>query len=408
MNSTATFNSTAAFNSTANDSVAQSVYPYIAEPLLSIFFRLFVFVLITLASVVGNAVVCRAMFLLSYHQLPFSYYLVTNLAAAEMISSLCFPFYFVYDWMQAWPFGEAACKLVFPVQMTATLVVTYTLALIAARRYRVIVTYRGQLGPLPKRKVFVVLSLLWSAALTVVAPSAVVHSVTKHGTSHFCVALFPGDTTIHAPTHTRYSIVRLFLSYIVPYLIIVISYGAVALRLKRHMARATAARKSDSTEDGTQLQTDEHVCIHLQRLEIVHKSSQKNGSEGNAKYLIAKITNGCCWRQGSLDDHSSRGQTSKRAKHSQHTDANVTDLELDILRMIYVIIIIFIICYIPIQVSFIYEQVNGGPSTWPYYPIVRRYMFLLHCLPGAFHPILYGTMSKFYANAFAKLVMCKK
>ncbi|XP_022801014.1 neuropeptide Y receptor type 1-like [Stylophora pistillata] len=400
-------NSTVTSNSTVNNSVAQS-HPYILEPSLSLFFRLFVFVLITLASVLGNAVVCRAMLMLSYRQLPLSYYLVTNLAAAEMISSLCFPFYFAYDWMGEWPFGEAACKLVFPVQMTATLVVTYTLALIAARRYRVIVTYRGQLGPLPKRKAFVVLCLLWSAAMTVVAPSAVVHSVTLYGTKRFCVALFPGDTTSHAPSHTRYSIIRLILTYAVPYLTIVISYSAVALRLKRHMARATASRKSDLTDDGTQLPTDEHVCIPLQRLEIDNKSSQGNGSEGNAKYLIAKIWKGCCWRRGSFDGRSTQGQTSKTAKHPQDAVANVTDQELDILRMIYVIIIIFIICYIPIQVLFIYEQLNGGPSPWPYYLTTRKYVFLLHCLPGAFHPVLYGTMSKFYANAFAKLVMCKK
>ena len=395
-------------NTTVNKSVPQSsineTWSYIAEPSASLVFRVFIFVLIMLASVLGNAVVCRAMALLPYRQLPFSYYLVTNLAAAEILSSLCYPFYFVYDWLEYWPFGEVACKLVFPIQMTATIVVTYTLALIAAHRYRVIVTYHSQLGPLPRTKVMLVLSLLWSAALIIVVPAGVEHRLIRPKTDYYCVALFPGDTHNHAPTHIKYTIVRQILSYVVPYLIIVISYGAVALKLKKHMATATASRKSDVTEDKTLLATGHPEGIALEELKGDISAVQKNERKSNEKYSIAKITSGSRTRRGSHDARSTV-QTTNTANHCQ--DADVTDLELDILRMIYVIIIIFVVCYIPIQVWFIYELVNGGPAAWPYYPTARRYVFLLHCLPGAFHPILYGTMSKFYAKAFAKLVLCK-
>ena len=381
-------------NATVIKSVPQSSInetgPYIAEPLASLIFRVLIFTLIMLASVLGNAVVCRAMVLLPYRQLPFSYYLVTNLAAAEILSSLCYPFYFVYDWLEYWPFGEVACKLVFPIQMTATIVVTGTLALIAAHRYRVIVTYHSHLEPLPRTKVMLVLGLLWSAALIIVVPVGVVHRPVRPKTDYYCVALFPGDTPDHAPTHIKYTIVRQILSYIVPYLIIVISYGAVALKLKKHMASANASRKRDVTGDKTLLATGHLKCIALEELKVDD--------------ILAKITNGYRTRRAPYDDRSTV-QTTKTAKHPQ--EADVTDLELDILRMIYVIIIIFVVCYIPIQVWFIYEQVNGGPALWPYYPVLRRYVFLLNCLPGAFHPILYGTMTKFYANAFAKLVLCK-
>lgn len=336
---------------------------FIAESSGSFYVRVFSLALIMLASVIGNAVVCRAILSLPSRQLPFSYYLVTNLAAAEIISSFCFPFYFVYDWLDHWPFGDIGCKLVFPIHMTAMLVVTYTLAFIAAHRYRVIVTYRSHLAPLPRAKVMLVLGLLWGAALMIVLPVGVMHrDIRLTSGYHICIALLPGDTLTDAPRHTSYSIVRFIVSYVIPNLVILMSYSAVALKLKHHMAATN-----------------------------ISSESTRQASSQDCAAVSPPV-------QATLP--------TKRTRNSQD-GSSVTDLELDILRMIYVIILIFVVCYIPTQVVFIYEQIKAGLSDWPYYVIVRRYSFLLHCLPGAFHPILYGTMSKFYANAFAKLVLCK-
>ncbi|XP_078361447.1 neuropeptide Y receptor type 2-like [Oculina patagonica] len=364
-------------NATTNNSVIQNsnneTDPFIAEPSGSFFVRVCLFAVIMLASVLGNAVVCRSILLLPTRKRLFSYYLVTNLAAAEIISSLCFPFYFIYDWFNHWSFGEVACKLVFPIQMTAMFVVTYTLAFIAAYRYRVIMNKCHQLMTFSQAKVVLVFGLLWVAALIMVFPVGAMHTVIRTPYGDHCIPLLPGDTDIDAPRHTKYSIARFIMSFIIPYLVIVISYIAVAIRLKNHISNTT--RTNDVTGTEKPLRQNGHPeCMAL----------QETGRDA-------------CMQNDNGNDISTR--------HPQN-GSSVTELELEILRMIYVIILIFIVCYIPIQVVFLYEQLRGGTSYWPYYIIFRRYAFLLTCLPGAFHPILYGTMSKFYANAFAKLVLC--
>lgn len=365
-------------NATTNNSVLQNsnneTDPFIAaEPPGSFFVRVFLFAVIMLASVLGNAVVCRAILLLPTRKRLFSYYLVTNLTAAEIISSLCFPFYFIYDWLNHWPFGEVACKLVFPIQMTAMFVVTYTLAFIAAYRYRVMVGKYHQLVFLSQAKVVLVFGLLWVAALIIVFPVGAMHTVIRTPYGDHCIPLLPGDTNIDAPRHTKYSIARFIVSFIIPYLVIVISYIAVAIRLKNHISNTT--RTNDVTGIEEPLRQNGHPeCMALQEMGRDACMQNDNGKD-------------------------------IRTRHPQN-GSSVNDLELEILRMIYVIILIFIVCYIPIQVVFIYEQLTGGLSCWPYYIIFRRYAFLLTCLPGALHPILYGTMSKFYAKAFAKLVLC--
>lgn len=388
-------------NATVNNSVLQCsnnrTYNFIAEPSVSFYVRVVLFAFIMLGSVLGNAVVCKAILSLPTRQLLFSYYLVTNLAAAEIISSLCFPFYFVYDWLNHWPFGDIACKLVFPIQMTAMFVVTYTLAFIAVYRYRVIVFKCHQLASRSLAKVLLVLGLLWGAGLTIVLPVGVMHNQIRVpcGENH-CRALFPGDTYNDAPRHTKYSIARFIVSFIVPYLVILMSYIAVTLKIKTHVAESNTTRTtSDVTGEDPLRQSGHPQSIELQLMEGNACMQKENGKTNKAKYLIGKV--GC-------PRHVLPTVQGVRTRHGD--GCNVMNFELDILRMIYLIILTFIVCYIPIQVVFIYEQVNGGLSDWPYYIIIRRYAFLLTCLPGAFHPILYGTMSKFYAKAFATLVSC--
>ena len=372
-------------NATVNNSSNNRTDHFIDEPLSSRYVRVFFFALIMLGSVFGNGVVCKAILSLPTRQRLFSYYLVTNLAVAEVISSLCFPFYFVYDWSNHWPFGDVACKLVFPIQMTAMFVVTYTLAFIAAYRYRAIVSNCRHLAPPSPAKV---LGLLWGAALIIVLPVGVMHAEIKlpSGESR-CKALFPGDTL-------QYSFARLIVSFVVPYLVISISYIAVALKIHTHVTESNATRTNRVTREDLPPQNGHTQCIELEKMEGNACMQKENGKKTKTQRLTGKVG---CPRHAlpPVQDIRTRDDSSR-----------VMNFELDILRMIYLIILTFIVCYIPIQVVFIYEQVKGGLSNWPYYPIVRSYVFLLTCLPGAFHPILYGTMSKFYAKVFATLVSC--
>ena len=60
-------------------------------------FRRTLFTLIILASLIGNSVVCKAIWR-APHRKPFSYHVVANMAFAEIVNSLCLPIMYVWQY----------------------------------------------------------------------------------------------------------------------------------------------------------------------------------------------------------------------------------------------------------------------------------------------------------------------
>lgn len=320
---------------------------------------LVLFSVITFASLTGNALVLKAIAGIPRRSKPFVYYLVANLAVAEIISSLCQPFLIVYQDKYSWVFGEFACKLVTPLQVLAVIVVTSDLAAIAVYRYQVM------MSPLTQKISGVarvaIIGLIWFVALALSIPLFVTRILDKLPSGHnVCLSSFPGYET--------YNIIRFTLCFLLPYLVMFLSYGAVALELKRHI-RENVLESSEittSSEDRRDIYNLQQSKPRRQRLHLEvnkHRRGSKNGAE----------------------------------------------LECDLLRMIYVIIISFIACYIPYQVLFLWEYARRADDDWqfPFHAVLRKYFYILTGLPGAIHPLCYGTMNRFFARAFAKIVMCR-
>ena len=344
------------------------------EPQQSKTFRIVFFSLITLASLVGNTVMCKAACQFSARK-PFSFHLVTNLAVAEIISTLCIPFTFLYKYLTEWPFGEFACKFTVSLRVLSIFEVTSTLAAIAV--YRCVILFLPPFKRIvTKFKMILMICLLWVGAIAVALPHVMYNKTVVDSGGTQCNLELPGDDVFDWPYEnaTKYITARFVLNFAVPYVIMLVSYSAVAVKLKRHINRTKkeSFELSESTKNA------------------FHSTEQEKREEQELAV-------------GEQDMEATR-------ENRQRSSRGITHMENDLLRMIYVVILSFVVCYLPYQVHFLFIHLEGYttfPEAKKYRSLIGQYFLLLTYLPSALHPLCYGTMSKFYARSFTILVLCR-
>ena len=271
-------------------------------------FRHTLFTLIILASLVGNSVICKAIWR-APHRKPFSYHLVANMAFAEIVNSLCLPIMYVWQYERGYKnvvIHDIWC-VDNPIQVISLMVVTFSLAALAFYRYRVLVNpiqshVSGKLRT-------VIFSCLW------LVPTAV------------CVPIFIRNRFVggHCELHpvgndSAYSLVLFTLVYVLPYLVMLASYGAVAWKLRQPIDQKPAAQ--------TSIIPSSAAAIELPTL-TNNREEERTLQEGKQR------------RQALVDVKNGRG--------IKPDDA---DAEQDLLKMIYAIILIFVICFLPYQAVF--------------------------------------------------------
>lgn len=357
------------------------------EPKGSVSVRLVIFSVVIFSSLVGNFVVVKAYRQQPYLRKPFTYLLVTNLAIAELIGTVCLPFFLVYDELMRWPFGDSMCRLVNAFMLISYFVIPWSLAAIAFLRCKAFSS--GQLLNVSGRFACAVLLLIWIMGAIVSAPTYV---FAKQITSpyeaglYWCIELFPGDTLATFPSDKliKYYFVRFILNFALPGVIITICYGGVAMKLKRHLTAKKCVCSPSNTQMTSVIELDPELPA-TSRDEQAPVSTQPEGLS-----IVSQVT---C---PAAHENNSTGKE------------QVKEMENDLLRMIYIIIVIYLVCYIPYQGIFLMEYFWNEP--WmksKYYVLARKYIYLMTCFPSALHPICYGTMSKFYAQAFSTLILCK-
>ena len=328
-------------------------------------FRHTLFTLIILASLIGNSVVCKAIWR-APHRKPFSYHLVANMAFAEIVNSLCLPIMYV------WQYEKGHKNVIIhdiwcvdnPIQVISLMVVTYSLAALAFYRYRVLI------NPIQKhvsgKLKTVIFSCLW------LVPTAV------------CVPIFIRNRFVggHCELHpvgngSAYLLVLFTLNYVLPYLVMLASYGAVAWNLRQRIGQNTSYARSNSITPSSATSLELHT--NYRRRETTMPEEHRPG------LVLIDVNNRRCTKP-----------------------ENTSDAEQDLLKMIFAIILIFVICYFPYQAVFLWERL-ADVDEWKfrYHSLMRRYSFVLICLPSALHPVCYGTMNSFYAKAFSKMFLCK-
>jgi hypothetical protein len=339
------------------------------EPKASSTFRVVAMALIISFSLAGNSLVCRGAML--RRNKPFSYYLIINLAVAELVITIMQPFYVVYKVKPfSWIFGNTMCYLVHSVGICATLVVTFTLAAIAVHRcIMMIQPYRHRPT---HRAAYLIIACSWIWGIVLVIPEAFSIEITEF---EICKKRVIFCTANADPI---YSIVYYILFFAVPFTIILVSYGIVVFNLKKHIHTTRNVSLEMTTDDcktRTSLTTDTEVRQgqHPER-EDPHVSPEERMP---AQEILQKR----------LSSNVSKNEGSQKSK--------MIKLETDALSMIYIIILIFFLCYLPSSIEDILLFMTDLPILdWRYIYIFDWYMHVLHALPSALHPICYGATSK--------------
>lgn len=248
------------------------------------------------------------------------------------------------------------CKLVNPLVMCSTLVITFTLAVIAV--YRCLILIQPRKRRPTKRSAYVVILTSWIWGISLSMPASITRKITEIEVCgpkivRICWENFPDEKMQH-----RYSIALFVLQFVLPFLIMVFSYSIVIFKVKKHIKRTK---------------------------EDVHGPHDENRSSSSMK-LSTHVKPG--ERKASATENESRRESTSRSQH----------LESDVLKMIYVIILVFFVCYLPSHIAFISQELEWFSLTdWKYKDILYRYTDILHAMPSALHPICYGSMSKVLA-----------
>ncbi|XP_022786367.1 substance-K receptor-like [Stylophora pistillata] len=325
-------------------------------------FRVTLFSVIISASLIGNSMVFYAVWTIPSRK-PLSYHLVTNMAFAEILSSVCLAVMFA-SWQNPTNavLQEAACVLN-TFQVIALLVVTYSLAAIAFYRYRFIVNPLPR-GPSVKKIIILTIAGLWLLSFAIAFP--------------FFIGLrFRNGRCIELPitNNEYYAIIRFILNYALPYVIMLASYGAVAWNLKRRIVKINQRKRTSTAESSCVVQIEDQMEL------------QDLGEDARMKEQRSVV----------LDKNSRRDSKPEN-----------TDPEKDLLKMIFVLIIIFVVCYFPYQAHYVWERVcRINAYQFRYHQLFMDYNFILICLPSALHPLCYGTMNSFFAKVFSKIILCR-
>ena len=322
-------------------------------------FRLILFSVIISASIIGNLMVCYAVCTIPSRK-PLSYYLVANMAFAEILSSVCLAVMFA-SWQNPTDvvLQEAACILN-PFQVIALLVVIYSLAAIAFYRYRFIVNPLPRTPSSVKTITILTISGLWLMSFAIACP-------------FFFGLRFRNGVCMELSvvSNRSYVAIRFILNYALPYVIMLASYGAVAWNLRRRIVQIKRRNRDSIVTSSCGVETELHELRDGARMEE---------------------------RRSVLLE-----QNNRRDSKPENTDP-----EKDLLKMIFVLIIIYVVCYFPYQAHYVWERVrNITEYQFRYHQLFIDYNFILICLPSALHPLCYGTMNSFFAKAFSKIILCR-
>ena len=371
-----------------------SSFSMVPEPVELRIVRIVVFSVIAAFALVGNCVVCRAVWR-NIGPKPIAHSFISNLALAEIISIICLLFTFhAYEAPYSWSLGLVACKILEPLQVASLLVVTTTLATLAV--YRCVLLIKPTVAKLTKRQTGCAILVSWVGSVGLSIPAGYFRAVNSYGENcdiYYCEETFPEDLRHHQNT---YSVVLFVVNFALPLLIMAISYFLISRKVREHIFVMKRIRDEESKafSSVTKFSTCADEC------NMVHSNGKVVKGQVELDLIIKtrEYKNNGGGEENTQDHRPSLDIYSK----------NTFELENDLLKLVFVLVFIFVICYIPYQVQFLLIEFNVEAfMLWPHRYTFGRVVFTLTCLPSALHPICYGTMSRFYHKAFLRIIACR-
>ena len=340
---------------------------FFLEPRVSIYIRLAVTALILFVALVGNLMVLRAVCRL-HGRIPLIYQLVANLAAGELGQVILAPFLLYYEetWLlNGWPFGEFLCKVINPLHNVFLTNVTLSMAAIAV--YRCLILYFPPKRRLTPFQIKCLLASFWCVGVAIVLPMSVTRVLRPcppdPAVKNCC------GTYWNSSTYNIYNLIWNSVVQYIPISTMIIAYTLAAMKIRQHIViiKKRSRVKSGASESTEFTEQQVPQQIELQENPRCHATIPKESRPGDG----------------------------------------VVEMENNLLKMMYIIVISFLICYLLYPIMFVLYY-YGVLECWKYHGIIGIYsLFVLSNLPSALHPLFYGTKSKFFAKAFSRILSCK-
>ena len=400
-------------NQTAAGATNSTSSLYVPEPQVSRIIRIVLFSLIAVLSLVGNYVVCRAVWRQPGTK-PFAHYLVSNLAFAEILSTVSTVFTIHADEPPfSWKLGYAMCKILPPLQITSVLVITTTLAILSV--YRCLLLVKPLVAKPTPRQICCLIIATWVGSIGLSVPTLVFRVVNSYGDSceiHACEEIFPEG---YAHYQDAYSVVLFVINFALPLVIMATSYALVSKKIREHIF--VIAKLRDEQNKALSSVTRQSLCTDEQGGSLLSQTGGENHEDIDSMAIVVdgkKEKVKYHQRKGSptyqnLEEQGDKPDSQETNNGTPPSNNKTFELENDVLRMVFVIVLIFVVCYIPFQVQYLLHEFKVEAFlNWPHRFTFISIVFTLTLSPSALHPVCYGMMSKFYHKAFIRMVACRR
>ena len=189
------------------------------------------YISIMVVSLVGNSLVCYIV-LSSARMRTVTNYLITNMAVGDLLMTLlCVPFTFSSVLLlQHWPFGATMCWLVSFTQAVSVFVSAFSLIAISVDRYRAIIFPLRPRVTRQHARLFIL--LIWLLAVGTCVPIAVTSRLWQPPHRRFLLGdLHVCDEHWQHGSREQYSMAVMALQYFLPVLVLMYTYGRIALEV---------------------------------------------------------------------------------------------------------------------------------------------------------------------------------
>ena len=353
---------------------------FVMEPFEMTIVRLSLFGVVFLIAVVGNVIVFTAPWR-NPNLRTFSYYLITTLAISDFISVLGMPLIVASGELGFWIFGEVLCRGLNPTQVICSMVTTNVHTTIAIDRHRAV---RNPFRVKPtggQTALVIALILLFSIICALPAFGArklISYSASDGKIYYACFEHFPVKPVFY---QRLYTISLFLLNYVFPLIIMFCLYTRVVITLRSseiRKQRVTSRKQSSASNTNTST-----------RKKSVGPKQQNSKSE-----TISESSR-----------NSSRKSLRRKTSSTRHTD-----VEKNFIKMIFLVLGIFVICYLPYQIFFLLVDFAGEAiENWKYKFIAHHVIFFITWLPNAVNPICYNAMDRYYKKAFRIILnICRR
>ncbi|XP_064642375.1 RYamide receptor-like [Lineus longissimus] len=201
-------------------------------------------------AIVGNSIIIAVVFIRKRTAKTNWNVFFMNLALTDILMAcFCIPFTFTQVMLGEWVLGEIMCPLTLFTQVLTVSVSIISNTAIGIERYRAVI------HPLEPRvnttKVRLSVFFIWVACAVVSLPQLVVGRVTQAITSDGQPVLSCNERWPNQDYRKAYTVVMLFLTYIIPLIILAVSYSIIGATLweRKTPGNANTARDEKQVED---------------------------------------------------------------------------------------------------------------------------------------------------------------